>query len=100
MRHPRALIPILALAISPAPSSAGTTPREDVGGRIDALLSRMPLEEKPGQFQQLGGGPRTGHLLDGQRDSIRRGRVTVTEKVNDRGDRARRGRRRSRAGRR
>ena len=46
-----------------------------VEAQVDALLGRMTLEEKLGQLQQLGGDPKTGRLLDGQRDLIRRGRI-------------------------
>ena len=68
-------IQVLFLIIPALPASAQTPPRADVEAQVDALLSRMTLEEKLGQLQQLGGDPKSGRLLDGQRDLIRRGRI-------------------------
>ena len=68
-------IPVLALIIPALPAAAQSPPRADVEARVDALLGRLTLEEKLGQLQQLGGDPKSGRLLDGQRDLIRRGRI-------------------------
>src|SRR6185437_4327853 len=69
-----ALLPILALMIV-APAAIAQRIQGDAAARIDALLERMTLEEKLGQLQQLGGDPKTGMLLDGQRDLIQQGRI-------------------------
>jgi beta-glucosidase len=60
-----------------AASAAGAQPlpEPEQETRISALLGRMTLAEKLGQLQQLGGDAKTGHLLDGQRDLIRQGRI-------------------------
>ncbi len=47
------LLVVLALAFSTPPSSAQR--RDDVEGRVNALLARMTLAEKLGQLQQLDG---------------------------------------------
>ncbi len=76
-------IPILILAILVPRVAAQTAPRGDDGARIDALLARMTLEEKLGQLQQLPASGKTGELLEGQRDLIRRGLVGSIYQVRD-----------------
>ena len=66
------LIAILALAAPDSSAAPPYSPRDDAA-RIEDILKRLTLEEKFGQLQQLGGDPKSGRLLDGQRDLIRRG---------------------------
>jgi hypothetical protein len=66
---------ILPLIVAARLGSARTLPPADVEAKVDALLGRMTIEEKLGQLQQLGTDLRSGHLLDGQRDLIRKGRI-------------------------
>ena len=68
-------ISIIFLSVSPVLAAAQATPRGDVDAQIDAVLGRMTLEDKLGQLQQLGGDPKSGRLLDGQRELIQRGKI-------------------------
>ena len=75
MWHRDRWILFLALVIPASPSVAQPPPQPGEEARIDALLRRLTLEEKLGQLQQLAGNAKTGRLLDGQRDLIRRSGV-------------------------
>jgi beta-glucosidase len=66
------LFAVLALA-APAWSAAPPSPPRDVAARIEHLLTHLTPEGKFGQLQQLGGDPKTGRPIDGQRDLIRQG---------------------------
>ena len=72
---PRTTIPTLIFLLAASHVAAQTPPRADVEAKVDALLGRMTPEEQLGQLQQLGADPNSGHLLDGQRDLIRMGRI-------------------------
>jgi beta-glucosidase len=66
------LILVLILAL---PAVAQPAPRADVEARVEALMSRLTLQEKLGQLQQLGGDADSGRLRDGQGELVRKGRI-------------------------
>ena len=68
-------IGIIILIILAPPAFGQGSQRADVEARVDAILGRLTLEEKLGQLHQLGGDPKSGRSLDGQRELIRRGRI-------------------------
>jgi beta-glucosidase len=57
-----------------------TQSKDDIAGRIDALLAQMTLEEKLGQLQQLDG-EAAGNYRPEHRDLIRQGRLGSTLNV-------------------
>jgi beta-glucosidase len=67
------LIVFLILPMTPAAGQPATT--SDIESRVGAVLSRLSLEQKLGQLEQLGADPKTGRLRDGQDQLVRDGRL-------------------------
>src|SRR5262249_33069573 len=55
--------------------SGSTSGADDEERRIDVILSRLSLEEKLGQLQQLRGDPKSGQPEAGQLELVRHGRI-------------------------
>lgn len=71
------LLIALALALSILPASSAQGPQTNIERRINALLSRMTLEEKLAQLQMLGGDV-AGHANPDLYDQARRGLLGST----------------------
>ncbi len=69
------MLPLLALAAAQFAAAAEAPPSHQVENRVEALLTRMTLQEKVGQLQQLDSVPEVWRVRDEHRDLIPRGLV-------------------------
>ena len=69
------MLPLLALVAAQFAAAEEAPPSHQVENRVEALLTRMTLQEKVGQLQQLDSVPEVWRVRDEHRDLIPRGLV-------------------------
>ena len=69
------MLPLLALSAAQFAAAAEAPPAHQVENRVEALLTRMTLQEKVGQLQQLDSVPEVWRVRDEHRGLIPRGLV-------------------------